>query len=279
MLRPRLSIIIPAYNEGERIGETLEAALKAVRESAIPCEIIVSDDASTDDTAEIARSFGVKVVHSGKRNIAATRNVGAKSAAGSVFLFLDADTIVEASHLREILVALDAGAIGGGCEVAWTEPTPAWLRIAAWGWNKYAHFTRSPAGSFFFVKREAFESVGGFDEEYYISEELYLGRKLKQLGRLAIISMPIRTSPRKGFDFTLGEHARMMAKIILSHNRTVRDPKHLDLWYTRRSSTRRNDIQHDRQIMKEASGHHEHMPDSMVVGNPVKNKKKYTQGV
>lgn len=279
MLSPHLSVIIPAYNEGEMIEKTLSALILAINESGISAEILVSDDASTDNTAEIAHKYGATVVFSGKRNIAATRNVGACAANGRIFLFLDADTIVEATHLRELLLVLDSGAIGGGAEVDWSEPTSIWLRIAAWFWNRYTHLSHSPAGSFFFMKREAFEAVGGFDEEFYVSEELHLGRKLKKIGRLAIISTPVRTSPRKGFDFTLKEHLRLMARMLLAPGKTVRDPKHLDIWYTRRSATRRNDIQNDRQIMEKTACHHEQMPDRMIIGNPVEREEKQTKSI
>ena len=71
---PMISFIIPAYNEEAVLGATLDSILSAVEAAHMPFEIIVVDDASTDRTAEIARSKGARVVRVHKRQIAAVRN-------------------------------------------------------------------------------------------------------------------------------------------------------------------------------------------------------------
>src|SRR5262249_60052871 len=82
-----LSFIVPAYNEQLLIGRTLgalHAAAGALRE---PYEVIVADDASTDETAAIARAHGAQVVSVNHRQIAATRNAGARRARGELLFF------------------------------------------------------------------------------------------------------------------------------------------------------------------------------------------------
>src|SRR5262245_58522423 len=77
-----ISFIIPAYNEQDLIGRTVSAVHEAARTLGKAYEIIVVDDASTDGTAQIAATQGARVVTVHRRQIAATRNAGARVATG-----------------------------------------------------------------------------------------------------------------------------------------------------------------------------------------------------
>lgn len=124
----KLSVIIPAFNEGERIRETLIA----VRTAAPGGQIIVVDDGSTDDTYKIAEASGADVVlrseHKGKGD---ALNTGCKLADGNIILLLDADlgsSAVEAFSLLEpviegaadmtIAVFASSSSSGGGMGLA-----------------------------------------------------------------------------------------------------------------------------------------------------------------
>lgn len=87
---PTLSIVIPAHNAAEFIGETVRSAL-AVRD--VDAEVIVVDDGSTDDTAEICRRFGhaVRLETTTNGGVSRARNRGAGLASGDWLLFLDSD--------------------------------------------------------------------------------------------------------------------------------------------------------------------------------------------
>jgi glycosyltransferase involved in cell wall biosynthesis len=94
-----LSIVIPAYNESVRLGNTLTAVVNYLRESRPDGEIIVVDDGSADDTANVARSIfnGARTLRTSiisyKRNLGKGRAVrlGLLAARGEVALFSDAD--------------------------------------------------------------------------------------------------------------------------------------------------------------------------------------------
>src|SRR5262245_10787235 len=110
-----ISFIIPAYNEEFLLDQTLRAVNDAAGALGGRFEVMVADDASTDRTASIALEHGARVVPGGHRQIAATRNAGARAASGEMLLFVDADTTVNAAAVRAAIGAMRKGAVGGGC--------------------------------------------------------------------------------------------------------------------------------------------------------------------
>jgi glycosyltransferase involved in cell wall biosynthesis len=103
----KISAIVPAYNEAERIGAVLEPLLAAPSVD----EIVVVDDGSTDGTAEVAQRYGVKVVRLGEnRGKGAAMAAGVREANGDTLLFLDADlTGLTPKHLEDLVNAYKAG--------------------------------------------------------------------------------------------------------------------------------------------------------------------------
>lgn len=84
------SVIIPAYNAAQTITACIQA-LQNQTVAADQVEIIVVDDASTDDTVACARACGVQVLTPGKLGKSGVRNAGAEAAAGDIILFTDSD--------------------------------------------------------------------------------------------------------------------------------------------------------------------------------------------
>ena len=83
------TIVIPAYNAAPYLQEALESLRT---QACTPHEVIVVDDGSTDNTAEIAAAFeGVRLLQQANRGVAAARNAGLAIASGELILFLDAD--------------------------------------------------------------------------------------------------------------------------------------------------------------------------------------------
>jgi cellulose synthase/poly-beta-1,6-N-acetylglucosamine synthase-like glycosyltransferase len=99
----RYSIIIPAYNAGRTLPDTL-TALKQQTIFPDEYEVIVVDDGSTDDTADVARRFGAKCLSQPNRGPAAARNHGVRVAKGEIILFTDADCSPDKDWLRQMLM-------------------------------------------------------------------------------------------------------------------------------------------------------------------------------
>lgn len=230
----RVSFVIPAWNEAPFIGKTVKhLRAAATRAGCEDAEIIVADDGSTDDTAELARQAGARVVPAGRRIIAATRNAGARASSGEALIFIDADTRPSSEAIAGAFAALRDGAVGGGAVLAWDGPVSFGGRLGLWGWTTISRLLRLPAGGFFFARRDAWEAAGGFPEDVLVSEEIWLGWRLHKLGRVVILGTPVTTSARKLRIFGTFYHLRLLLRILVRPRETIRDRAKLDLWYRR----------------------------------------------
>ena len=97
------SVIIPAFNEGKRLPECI-SALKAQTHPFD--EIIVVDNNSSDETAEVANTLGCSVIWEGRQGLREARNTGARSARGDIVCFIDADGKMCPIWLEEALKSL-----------------------------------------------------------------------------------------------------------------------------------------------------------------------------
>jgi glycosyltransferase involved in cell wall biosynthesis len=97
---PSITVVIPAYNA----SDYLRSCLDHLSKSTVSYECIVVDDGSSDDTRQVAASFGVKVLSTGgRRGPALARNLGAKAATGTILYFIDADVCVYPWTLARIV--------------------------------------------------------------------------------------------------------------------------------------------------------------------------------
>src|SRR5688572_21593456 len=123
------SFVIPAHNEQGRLAATIAAVQESARELGQPFEVIVVDDASTDATAAIGREHGATVVSVNHRQIAATRNSGARAAKGERLFFVDADTMINSRVVASALRAMDKGAAGGGALALFDRKVPLYAHL------------------------------------------------------------------------------------------------------------------------------------------------------
>jgi GT2 family glycosyltransferase len=228
---PTLSFIVPAHNEERELPETLRALRAAGENSGETFELIVVDDASTDATARIAEEFGARVIQIARRQIAASRNAGAAAARGRIYFFVDADTRISREHVIGGMDALKQGYSGGSARIAFDSDLPLWGRFLLRVFDLLYFGAELGVGAFIFVQAKTFEAVGGFDEQYFAGEEVYLTLALKKQGRFKILPTPVVTSARKlrmhSPLFVLGQSLF----VLLRGERGLRHREKLALWY------------------------------------------------
>lgn len=109
----RLSVVVPAYSEGDRIGETvsrIRSELSAVADSG-GLEVVVVDDGSPDNTAAAARDAGADVVvsYEPNRGKGAAVRIGMLAASGATVAFTDADLAYAPGQIEGLLEAIEDG--------------------------------------------------------------------------------------------------------------------------------------------------------------------------
>ena len=203
-----VSVVVPAHNEENYLLSCLESIKN--QDYAGEYEVIVVDNASTDNTAQIARDWGAKVVYEGKRSPACARQKGAEVATGKIIAFIDADTQAPAHWLSTIvwrfLCEPETVVISGPyayCDVGRI------ARIASYGnfisiiidqlFRKAFNKGSAVWGCNFAVRRSVLLEIGGFDTSIrFYGEEYELSLRLKKAGKGGIIPrLFVLTSARR----------------------------------------------------------------------------------
>lgn len=227
-----ISFVVPAHNEEAVLDRTLEAIHDAARATGRLYEIIVVNDASTDNTAEIAQKHGAKVLFVNHRQIAATRNSGGRAAQGEQLIFVDADTVVNPRSVAAALRCMDNGAAGGGAPVYFEGELPLYAKLASMLSMIGPAVVGFTGGAFMFSTRESFQKTGGFDERVFFAEEATFAMKLKQQGRFKTIWPPVLTSGRRFNTFTPWQSAMFISRAIFSPRRTLTQRASVEkIWY------------------------------------------------
>jgi len=182
--KPRVSIIIPVYNSGKTLSDTLRSVTGQDHPSF---ETLVVDDASTDNSAEIALEYGAKVIRlESNRGPATARNEGAQQAAGDILLFTDSDVLLPRNSLQ-IMEARFSGSGADAVQGVFSDVCPYAEFFSQYKnlYNRYV-LNRLPDWidttftSVTAVRREAFLACGGFDDGIRTPsvEDRTLGRNL-----------------------------------------------------------------------------------------------------
>jgi len=241
--KPSITVVIPAFNEENYLGKTLKSVLKAARSYRGQIDIIVVDNNSTDKTAAVAKKLGAEVVFEKKNQIARARNAGGAAAKGKYLVFLDADTTVNGNIFDKVEANLSSGKIIGGG--AWVEPDGGLggQLIFKYLINRVLSLKNVTPGPFLYCEHEAFNKVGGFDEELFTAEEFSLAAKLKEEGRRhkkkwKIIKYgkkhKITTSARKFGAFGGLGMLKQNAHLLWDTQQKIRKQKDCMFWYDQR---------------------------------------------
>jgi glycosyltransferase involved in cell wall biosynthesis len=182
---PRLSLVIPAYNEERFLPRLLDSVDEAARRYAhgpASVEVIVADNASNDRTAELARRRGCRVVSVEKRCIAAARNAGGRAARGEIVGFVDADMRIHPGTFDAIEKALASDRIVGGATGCTLERWSVGLAVTFAMFIPMVWLTRFDTGVVF-CRRSDFEATGGYNESLQLAEDVAFLFALRGVGR------------------------------------------------------------------------------------------------
>jgi rSAM/selenodomain-associated transferase 2 len=192
----KLSVIVPTLNEEKGLPETLHN----LAECAGGSEVILVDGGSIDRTREVAAGFtGMPLVWvDAPRGRGSQMNAGATRATGDVLLFLHADTHLPPAAPDLIARALaDPRVLGGNFRIRFAPHTPL-AEFYAGCYNLRSRLHIFYGDSALFVRREVFESMGGYRAEI-LMEDIELVLRLRRAGRLAHIRGGTVTSSSRRF--------------------------------------------------------------------------------
>lgn len=171
-----------------------EAFLAPLRDAGT--ELLVAADETTSESALTAyETFGARVLTSaaprGQRLCEA-----AALASGDVLLFLHADTVLPDGWAEKVERAIADGAVAGAFRLSFAGGGPRMAWVAFWA-NARTRFTHVPYGDQApFVRRAVYEKAGGHPP-WPLMDDYALAQRLKKEGPIALLSAPVRTSPRR----------------------------------------------------------------------------------
>ncbi|WP_089317515.1 glycosyltransferase family 2 protein [Pontibacter ummariensis] len=166
-VKATISVIIPCYNSGEFLPD----AVKSVHQqnSAYPYDIIIVDDGSTDiDTKDLLEQYkaqNITVIHQENKGPAAARNTGVRASQTEFLLFLDCDNKIRPDYISKALMVMkynrEVGVVYGAPSF-FGDSTEA--RFTPGDFNLFTIHKGNNIDMCAVVRRAAWDSVGGFDE-------------------------------------------------------------------------------------------------------------------
>ncbi len=206
----KLSVVIPTLDEAERIEVAIRGACDGPQETApgglapsagsgtgpATVEVIVVDGGSSDATGQLAAAAGARVLRS-ERGRAHQLQEGVRASGGDVLVLLHADTRLPKGWALAVCDALrDERVVGGAFRLRFDERSLV-LRFIEWGvWLRVAVWRLPYGDQVLFVRRSTLEAIGGIPQ-VPVMEDLDLVDRMKQRGRLALLSTPVVTSARR----------------------------------------------------------------------------------
>lgn len=208
----KISFVVPAYNEEACLPRTLEAIIAEIRRSRCAAEIIVVNNASTDQTRYTAETYpGIVVIDEPVKGLVRARSAGYHVATGELIANIDADTIITEGWIDTVLGAFASNpelvAVSGPL-IYYDLPkhTRALVRAFYCGGyvcyllNRYVLCVGSMMqGGNFVARRDALARIGGFNPNFtFYGEDTELARRLSKVGDVDFtFSLPALSSGRR----------------------------------------------------------------------------------
>ena len=230
----KISVVIPAYNAATFLPSCLESVFA---QTLKPDEVIVVDDGSSDNSAELATSLGAKVISRKNGGLSAARNTGIQNASNDWVALLDADDRWAPEKLERqvatirpdtVLVytgvrAFDDNGIHGD--------TPAVDPITA---RKILRFRNPITPSTVLAKREMLMSAGGFREDLRACEDWDMWVRLQSFGKFECVTDLLTNYYVHPNSMSSDPERMLKATIMILDSTLVADLKGISRWAWRR---------------------------------------------
>jgi rSAM/selenodomain-associated transferase 2 len=218
-----ISLIIPTIDEAERLASLITAALAQGFD-----DIIIADASQGDATYYAARQAGASCLRLATRGRGAQMQAGAQAAHGEILFFLHADSTLPMGAKDAILASMARpDTLAGSFRLAFDERHPLLTLYALCSRLNTTLTTYGDQG--LFVKRRAFEAIGGF-KAMPLLEDLEIQSRLRPLGRFIKLDLAIETSARRFLRRGIIKQQALSVAIVLAYYLGV-CPHRLALWY------------------------------------------------
>jgi glycosyltransferase involved in cell wall biosynthesis len=186
-----VSVIIPTWNRAAEVCAAIDSALA---QTVRPFEVIVVDDGSTDDTADVLARYGdaIRVVRQHNQGVAAARNAGIAAARGELLAFLDSDDVWLPRKLELQLQRFGADPELGlvHCGAQFENAAPRLAGMEGWVATEILRLDRDVIvahGSSIMMPRRVAEEIGGFDVRMRVSEDWDFCYRIAARHRIAFV--------------------------------------------------------------------------------------------
>lgn len=237
MRKMKLSFVIPAYNEEKVLGKCLESVLREARDAICDIEILVVNNASTDRTDEVARSFsGVRVVDEPRKGLVRARQAGYEASSGDLIANVDADTILPKGWIDRVIREFASNqhlvALSGPYYYHDLSPFLNWWVRAFYRLGKGVSVIHTLVtgrsgtmlqGGNFILRRRALERAGGFNLRFdFYGEDTAIAKRMSEEGEVKFtFALPMYTSGRRlqaeGIFRMTGKYAMNFLWVIFFH--------------------------------------------------------------
>lgn len=199
-----ISVVITNFNYGRYLGRCVRSVLSQSLDSRL-YEVVVVDDASTDDSVEILKTYGseIRVIENDKNmGLAYTANVGIKSSKGRYVVRVDADDYVHADFLKILLLGFEF--FGRDVEAISSD----YLRVTPEGEVLgYGSASLEPIACAVGFKMDALETLGYYNNSLRIDEEIDLRKRFEESNfRIRNLNLPL---------YRYVQHSSSLSKSVL----------------------------------------------------------------
>lgn len=236
---PKISIVIPTYNQSEYLQEAVESVLNQTYKNI---EIIIVDDGSTDNTLGVVRSFdNNKIIYIQQKNKGASsaRNTGIKKANGEYIAFLDSDDLWLKNKLRKQIDFIkenpEIGLLGTGCyqminigKMIHKKIFPFENKILQKDLIKYNPFIQSSV----MIRKNVFDDIGLYDEKFKESEDYDLWLRIAQKYKIANLPEALITKRYYEKGLCLSKDSKQLYFVLKAKKNAISRGQYSKLYYS-----------------------------------------------